>query len=284
MENMLLIGYRTVTPLHAGGERGTGVVDLPVAREHHSAWPVIPSSTVKGNFRAKARDHRDKFSKEVEDRLFGPEGAETGGAIRFDEASVLLLPVRSLDQHFYWVTAPDALRRFGVALRRAGAKLPDSIPEPVQDHVMVAESTSGSLHLEDMCLRTQQTGLDSWVTALAKVAALTEEVLKRKLAVVTDDDFRVLCGFALPVSAHIKLDPALKVNKHSALWYEEDVSVDTVFYSVFGCLASADRNLKADDVATHLQTLLDADAGFTRFGGGETVGKGVCDVRAVSLS
>ena len=38
----------TRTPLHVGCGSSVGAVDQPVVREHHTGYPVIPGSALKG--------------------------------------------------------------------------------------------------------------------------------------------------------------------------------------------------------------------------------------------
>ena len=38
----------TRTPLHVGSGSAVGAIDLPVMRERHTQFPVIPGSAIKG--------------------------------------------------------------------------------------------------------------------------------------------------------------------------------------------------------------------------------------------
>lgn len=41
------------SPLHAGTGQGTGVIDLPIAREKATGIPYLPSSSVKGTVESR---------------------------------------------------------------------------------------------------------------------------------------------------------------------------------------------------------------------------------------
>jgi CRISPR-associated protein Cmr4 len=49
-----LLGLFTETSLHAGAGQALGVIDLPIQREAHTAWPCVFGSAVKGALRARA--------------------------------------------------------------------------------------------------------------------------------------------------------------------------------------------------------------------------------------
>lgn len=46
------------TSLHPGSGTALGVVDLPIQRERHTQWPLIPGSALKGILRDKCREKR----------------------------------------------------------------------------------------------------------------------------------------------------------------------------------------------------------------------------------
>jgi CRISPR-associated protein Cmr4 len=131
------------TGLHPGSGTALGTVDLPIQRERHTQWPVIPGSTLKGILRDAIREkvrgnHQPEYeTKEVnggtrqvlkrsqrrvanEDdadlvALFGPGKVEQdtshAGALSLIDARILAFPVRSLKGVFAWVTCPAVLER-----------------------------------------------------------------------------------------------------------------------------------------------------------------------------
>ena len=53
-----MLGLLAETPIHPGAGRGMGVVDLPVAREAATDYPVIVGSSLKGALRDRVEtDH-----------------------------------------------------------------------------------------------------------------------------------------------------------------------------------------------------------------------------------
>ncbi len=52
----IIIGMLAETPVHPGAGRSTGFVDLPVARESITEYPVIVGSSLKGAIKDRARE------------------------------------------------------------------------------------------------------------------------------------------------------------------------------------------------------------------------------------
>ncbi len=102
-----------LTPLHVGGDEGVGGIDLPTMREAHTAYPLLPGSSIKGVLREAVEARHGVDSAEVRG-AFGPPQAESSdfrGGLVFTDANLLALPIRSLYGTFAWVTAPPVLAR-----------------------------------------------------------------------------------------------------------------------------------------------------------------------------
>jgi len=65
-----LLFVHALSPLHAGTGQGSGVIDLPIAREKATGLPFVPGSSLKGVL-------RDACPKEWQTKIFGPD---TGNA------------------------------------------------------------------------------------------------------------------------------------------------------------------------------------------------------------
>jgi CRISPR type III-B/RAMP module RAMP protein Cmr4 len=65
-----IIGLLSETSIHPGSESSTGVVDLPIAREVTTDYPVITGSSLKGAFRERFEDRKDKKES---DKIFGEQ-------------------------------------------------------------------------------------------------------------------------------------------------------------------------------------------------------------------
>ncbi|RME39831.1 MAG: type III-B CRISPR module RAMP protein Cmr4, partial [Planctomycetota bacterium] len=142
-----VLGIHVLTALHPGSGTALGTVDLPVQRERHTQWPVIPGSTLKGILRDACRRSSRNNSETGEDEsaaegkknddllaAFGPEtekAHEHAGALSFTDARILAFPVRSLKGVFAWVTCPAVLERLVRDVKLAGLDTaPSQLPDP----------------------------------------------------------------------------------------------------------------------------------------------------------
>src|SRR5690606_36869814 len=111
----------TRTPLHVGAGSSVGAIDMPVQRERHTGFPIIPGSGIKGVFADAwsdqlAYDDRNKLKRKDESDiawLFGSEDSDASfaGSLLFSEARLLAFPIRSLVGGFAWITCPHILKR-----------------------------------------------------------------------------------------------------------------------------------------------------------------------------
>src|SRR5690554_204286 len=108
-----MLGLLAETSIHPGTGRSTGIVDLPVAREAATDYPVVVGSSLKGALRDKGRGS----GIDVDDAFGKPDAA---GALLVSDGRLLLLPVRCLTGSYRWVTCPHLIERYARDLRRAG--------------------------------------------------------------------------------------------------------------------------------------------------------------------
>jgi len=120
---------QAVTPLHVGDGAAIGAVKLPLTRERHTGWPVVPGSSIKGALRQRAGETLSELEADAIVRAFGPKpDAEDAGAgrVRFGPAQLLALPTRCLKGTFVLLTCPLALGR--VARMVGGDDCPSALP------------------------------------------------------------------------------------------------------------------------------------------------------------
>jgi len=286
-----LLFIHAQTSLHPGSGTALGTVDLPVQRERHTQWPVIPGSSLKGILRDACRPPASN-AEAREDWLaaFGPETAEAdkhAGALSLTDARILAFPVRSLRGVFAWITCSAVLERLQRDLRLGQSdvnafRLPTG---PDKDKALCRRQNSpllvdgNKLVLEEFEFECtgDADGVATWVSKRAVADNTTENRLKDHLVVLHDDDFTHFVRHATEVVARIGLDYEHKTIKKGALFYEEFLPAETLFYSVV--LASASRreghNKSASDILKYLRHL----PKFLQIGGDETIGKGLCAVR-----
>lgn len=301
-EQALACGIYTVTPLHVSTGQAEGAIDLPVAKEPHTGFPVIPASSLKG----VARDafEGNGLSESDVNTLFGPTVDETtgkagkvtgetgkatrgqggqaslfAGALVFTEARLVAYAVRSLNRPFLYVTSRLVLERLARDLRAANIDIgPLSLPTAGASVLVADKSLSKTtIILEDLVYTSdiaQSTDVENIGKSLAALLpASEEETTRRRLAnslvVIPDGDFATLVR-RLPVRARIKLNENKTTDGNGGnLWYEEHVPSDCLFVSLVGA-----RRGRSDAIRIFREhgTRLEV----SQIGGNETVGEGIC--------
>ena len=288
--NLLFI--HALTGVHPGGGTALGVVDLPVQRERHTQWPMIPGSSLKGVLRDSCRvalgdDHRDMLYA-----AFGPEtdrAADFAGALAFTDARLLAFPVRSLRGVFAWVTCPAVLARL-VRDAKLLAESRDAPPEapPVGRGMAACPDESDllvngvRLVLEDFEFRRSQDdgGIAEWLARQAVEDEATGARLRRNLVVLHDDDFTHFARHATEVIARVGLDYETKTARGKALFYEEFLPPETLFYAVVMATRSRSEQVERDADAM-LDLLRNHAPSILQIGADQTIGKGLCAIRVV---
>ena len=128
--NTAMLGLLAETPIHAGSGRGMGVVDLPVAREAATDYPVLVGSSLKGAL----KDKMEKAEVDVTNARFGVQ--DHAGDLLVSDARLLLLPVRSLNGSYRWVMCPHLVERYRRDLARAELQLRPESPNVERHHVL----------------------------------------------------------------------------------------------------------------------------------------------------
>lgn len=277
----LMMNMVAQTAIHAGAGQALSVIDLPIQRESHTQHPVIFGSSLKGALRFRASQTLDDKQKVV--AVFGADSQSAdsfAGAVMVSDAKLLLLPVRSLNGYFKWVTCPALLHRYANDCERAKQKQDELSALVLQidsQNVLVAQKNHDTLFLEEFALTVHQNkALEKVIDILSKRFDLDKNALTNQLAVVNDDMFTYLAQNSTPVNAHIALDENKTVKK-GALWYEETLPSETVMYSLLVCQSSRNKELTSDGqgIADIIrQEILPNDNRYLQVGGNETVGMG----------
>ena len=297
MSDKTLLFIHALTGLHPGSGTALGVVDLPVQRERHTDWPLIPGSSLKGVMRAGcAKDDRENNDVLA---AFGPEtgpgrrqgqtpettaASDHAGAVAFSDARILAFPVRSLTGVFAWVTCRDVLTRLERDLKLVGADFP-AIPRVEEGKAACARDSPLIAHGEKLMLEELEFShggdagkIADWIASQAVEDEGTKDRLRSHLAVLPDDDFVYFVRNATEVVARIGLDEK-KTVRTGALFYEEYLPAETLFYSLVICSDSRRPGSRLSSAADILNWLCDSAPKTLQIGGGETVGKGFCAVR-----
>lgn len=259
-----LLGLLAETPIHVGAGQSTGFLDLPVAREAATDYPVVPGSGFKGALLDAARSRG--WSRDDLEQLFGrPDSA---GALLVSDARLLLLPVRSLHGVYRWVTCAHLLERLARDLARTGA--PSSAQDIEIDTGGYLGSGPDALALEERQF-THAGETPAAVRDIIRSFILHEKTARRlddQLVILHDEDFAWFARYGLAVSARNVLHDEKKTSE--GLWYEESVPPDALFTVLL-----AERKGGAVERACSLF----GDIPYLQVGGNETVGQGFLAVK-----
>jgi CRISPR-associated protein Cmr4 len=267
----LLVGLLAETPLHCGIGQSDGIVDLPVAREAATDYPVITGSSLKGGLKNHAQDN-GVDSTDIE-FVFGRE--DGAGALLVSEARLLLLPVRSLSSAYKWVTCPHLIERFVRDAERVHYGIQTlndiNIKVDVGEYIGSA-STDNTLFLEEMGFEHTTVGVIDKVASALKRLILhkeTQERLQSQLVILNDNDFMWFAKNGLGIQARNVLEAGTKESKN--VWYEEYLPADTLLYTtLFERISSQNSNTNAVECVKKLLV----EHPYLRVGGNETVGMG----------
>lgn len=263
-----MLGLLAETSIHPGAGRSLGVVDLPVAREAATDYPVLVGSSLKGALKDKAEriDETNKANS-AEGRVdlekcFGKQGQ--AGDLLVSDARLLLLPVRSLTTSFRWATCPHLLERYRRDLARAGLEPRPKVPSLPLGSVL--STGNDILFLEERQFTIRGAPDGGLVEAIEPLVLHqnTRSSVSSRIAILHDDDFAWFARYGLAIQARNVLDDRTKKSKN--LWYEETLPPDTVMYALV--------TGRGADALGALDTLFSESDPYLQAGGNETVGQG----------
>lgn len=282
------LGLYTETPLHCGAEGGTGYVDLPIQRERHTLYPVIPGSTLKGVLRDELKD---KLGPEI-DAVFGTEDARGPGSVSFGDGVLAAFPVRSSLSPFHWVTCPFVLERVFRLLGRT-VKLPGP-PGPrrawarEKGPVLLEELRVEKVAEPSFFAGAEASGIQVLLDLLPDAGRgfeYTRGLFRDRFLILSDDDFKELAQTATDVVTRIKLnahgttrtikkeeDPGLgDFDRQGNLFVEEVLPPESLFVAALRGEPAGSGKLRSALAACPV----------IRLGGDETIGRGVTHVTFV---
>jgi CRISPR-associated protein Cmr4 len=263
----------TRTPLHVGAGASVGAIDQPVQRERHTGFPIIPGSAIKGVLADGYMSDNRQSRTEAGRQIFGHEKTDDpnarSGSISFGEAKLLAFPVRSAKGCFAWVTSRLALERWsgcaGVPLNGIG--WPTGM-EIYGDQATLAEGND--VVLEDYRFIwkgpfPQPANLNN---LLGSQDTLWQSLCAKHLCLISDDMMAHFARNACEVSQHVKIDDETGTAAAGALFNQENVPSETLFFSVLNELRPG----------TFAQLTV---PGTMQIGGDATTGLGYCTTNLI---
>jgi CRISPR-associated protein Cmr4 len=288
-----VLTFYAETPIHMGSGQSVSYVDLPIQRERHTSFPILWSSGIKGVIRDLAsRVWNDKNKVET---IFGPEdgSSDFASCISITDAKILLYPVRSVKGVFAWITFPFVLKRFKEDLNAVGInfKYNDQdikILDVPDDKVFIASDNlkiqgQDKVALEEFVfeaeVKNEVKELAGFLKNFVHQNDLTKD-LGNHLAIVSDNVFKDFVNYAVEIRTRIRIDQTKGTVKEGALFSEELIPSESVFYSIlfFKDSFKSGSNMDAQKVFSEINSLL-SDNSILQLGGDETTGKGYVRVK-----
>ncbi len=258
------------TPLHVGsGDTNFDLVDKQVQRDTLTSYPTIHASSLKGAIKEYCSFRHDaQESKNFLSHIFGDE--ESAGKVRFTQAYLLSVPMRSNIEPYYHTTSPKALQEL---LEMAELF---SLSLKAKEALEKFASYSG----KDTLVGTKDATIEDFNAKHSDDFDFTalEELIGSPAAIVPNETFDALLR-DLPVIARNQLENGESKN----LWYEEVLPRKSKLYT----LISAPTYLNQND-ATKLQNTFErlhnylCDANTIHIGANASIGYGVTTFKEIS--
>lgn len=278
MTSQQIYFIHALSPLHAGTGQGTGVIDLPIAREKATNIPIFPGSSLKGALRG-LYDSKSKEEVEEAKKIFG-EGGDFGcqGSVLFSDAHLLLLPVRSVKGVFAWVTCPYVLNRFcRDFMKDAGSWSVKDNSKCIVLKDSALQVSGSKVCLEEIDLNAEE------ISTLYPSLDLIRNVFSgdrrnafdRHFCIVSDDVFSFLLTTSMEIVARIKIKDDSKTTEKGSLWYEEALPVESILYGIAVLSPVPKAGLREEDLKKKLNICSEKTI---QLGGKTTVGRGLCKI------
>jgi CRISPR-associated protein Cmr4 len=288
-----------------GAGASVGAIDQPIIRERHTGFPVIPATSLKGTFAdewnevAKAKRKKpDGTEEEVEviqrsadgKWLFGETDADNAaaGALLFTEARLLAFPVRSAKGSFAWITCPLILRR---AQRDGVLADLSNLPDPSDPQALF--TANGPLAIGDKVVLEEYTFTHSGDLPAKlgdSLAGLLDDPVWKEVAtrlvILSDGMMSFFAQNACEVAQHVRIDDETGTAAGGALFNQENVPSETLFYSVLHALPGRGerfKDKKPKDALDAFAQKVDGKKPF-QFGGDASTGLGWCTVKLAPVT
>jgi CRISPR-associated protein Cmr4 len=310
-----------LTPLHTGGSANEGNV-MGIAREVHTEFPYLPSSSLRGKIRSELEQREPQTGKpdlrSTASLFFGQKinnGQQpTEGEVWFADATLLFFPIASLSHHLVWITCPLWLERWSRWLAADTTEIQHLIQKcrsylhgSEQPKSAVTSFSAEKLYLQTALLKSSDLVYENFKPLQNQLQSITEgngllDYLFSKLIVLTDEDCAALVETGLQREVRVALEEESKTVKGGSFRSEEAIPPEAVLFFPWGTkLARAiavdpkeqdPEKLKQAQAAAHKKAQEDDPIrqelrtlldNRLQFGGLEGLGRGWADLKTVAL-
>jgi CRISPR-associated protein Cmr4 len=261
---------------------------MGIAREVHTEFPYLPSSSLRGRIRAAI----EQTCSGEAGWLFGQkisEGSQpTEGEVWFADATLLFFPVASLNHHIVWITCPLWLERWSRWLTTGSltnvlafcneqlATKPDD-QKDLEKTAIVSIPSCDRLYLQTALLnRSDIVQLQHKTELEAPLGDLLSQPfvgkLLEKLVILREEDCLALLETGLQREVRVALEDDSKTVKGGSFRSEEAIPPETILFFPWGLKP---ENSDAEKSTTTARSqLVELTRDRQQFGGLEGLGRG----------
>jgi CRISPR-associated protein Cmr4 len=276
-----------LTPLHTGGSADEGNL-MGIAREVHTEFPYLPSSSLRGRIRAAIE--QGELENEA-GQLFGrkiKDGHQpTEGEVWFADATLLAFPIASLTHHLVWITCPLWLTRWNRWLK--GSPLTNEI-QLIQSELAtnskaaVSTFATQDFYVQTALLRATEISVlpnsESHPSALLELFPKVDSLLSdvtQKLIIISNENCIALVETGLQREVRVALKDHSKMVDGGSFRSEEAIPPEAIMFVPWG--------IKTESVNTHsardrLKAIMTQRC---QFGGLEGLGRGWVDLQTIDV-
>jgi len=251
------------TNMHVGsGDANFDLIDNQIQRDAITGYPTVHSSSLKGALKEYCKYRHDENEAEsFMKHIFGDE--EQSGKVRFIDAHLLGVPMRSDSKPYYICTSPKAISEFVGSAKQFGISIVDT--KELEKFARYA-GTDAAIGNGNAMIETTRAQADSHLNF-----AVLERYIGSPAAIVPDKEFEKLLK-DLPVIARNQLDNGESKN----LWYEEVLPRKSRLWTII----SEPTHLHHNDtkLANHFSRFGEylTDDEMIQIGANASVGYGLC--------
>lgn len=295
--NSKLYFIHCMTPVHIGTGQGVGLIDLPIMRERVTGWPMLPGSSVKGvkkDYYKQIKPKGDAWLNAVFGKASGEREGGNAGTLVVSDSRLLAFPVASRYGTFAYVTCPLAIKRMirdmsavnlaqdGIVVEKFEQKMVGKSGVDVNcDKFIVGElsksvvAKSSKIYLDEFeSEAVEDASFATWARQISKQIfkdEISRKLFVERLVLVPDDAFQYFVTMCCEIVTRIRIADDKKTVEDGALWTEEYLPMETIFYGIVWCdrIPVSNSPLKGMDLLDELSEEL-----ILQIGGNATVGKG----------
>jgi CRISPR-associated protein Cmr4 len=241
----------TLTNTHVGsGDTSLGTMDNLIQKDPVTSLPVFHSSSIKGAIKEHMEQYKNIAIPAADFNLIFGEAEDRPGVVKFYDARLLTLPLRSTRRVYYHCTSPDTvldylntLTTFKIATGLDNLiKLFTDLKSEFADTEFIVFNDDPDndkyLEIEDYCQNKRHEITVPSINGLI-TQYLGVDININNLAVFKDDIFYEICQDSLPVIARNKIG---EDGTSENLFYEEVLPRRSQLWFILGF----DRNISVN--------------------------------------